>query len=207
MLKRTKGRLLLTLLVVTGFAGTINNTAPTKQERRFAIEHFKDSKTDLLRTMKGLSEARLNYKPSTGAASIKESFFQLTSLESRLWSQMEAAMKQPSHPEKRALLRYTDEELLQNIEFLHRLQPASGEVLPNSNKTRSMNEALAAFKLAKTEQIKYIKTTTSDLRNHFVALPFGLVDCYQVILLITACNDYYNQQIDHSMASASFPKN
>jgi hypothetical protein len=32
MLKRTKGRLLLTLLVVTGFAGTLNDTTLTKQE-------------------------------------------------------------------------------------------------------------------------------------------------------------------------------
>ena len=74
MLKRTKGRLLLTLLVVTGFAGTINNTAPTNQERKFAIEQIKNSKTEIIRTIRGHSETQLAYKPSRDAWNIKEYF-------------------------------------------------------------------------------------------------------------------------------------
>ena len=41
MLKRTKGRILLTMLVITGLAGTVKNTTLTSQERKFAISQLK----------------------------------------------------------------------------------------------------------------------------------------------------------------------
>ena len=46
MLKRTKGRILLTMLVVTGLAGTVNNSTLSNKERKFVIIQLKDTKTE-----------------------------------------------------------------------------------------------------------------------------------------------------------------
>ena len=101
MLKRTKGRLLLTLLVITGFAGTLNDTTLTKQERKFAVSQLKDTKTDLLKCIRGLSEKQLNFKPSAGRWSIKDCFNHLTLVEADFWKMLETYMNEPATPEKR----------------------------------------------------------------------------------------------------------
>jgi hypothetical protein len=44
MLKRTKGCILLTTLVITGLAGTVKNSALTSQERKFAVSQLKESR-------------------------------------------------------------------------------------------------------------------------------------------------------------------
>ena len=62
MLKRTKGRLLLTLLVITGLAGTLSNTALTEKERKFVVHNLKDTKSEVQKSIKGLSDAQLNFK-------------------------------------------------------------------------------------------------------------------------------------------------
>ncbi len=115
MLKRTKGRLLLTLLVVTGFAGTINDTSLSKQERKFAITHLKDTKTDLLKSIRGLSDAQLNFKPSPDQWSIKECFYHLAVAESGFWDILETSMKKPATPEKRSEVKISDEDLLKPL--------------------------------------------------------------------------------------------
>jgi hypothetical protein len=207
MLKRTKGRLLLTLLVITGFAGTINDNSLTKQERKFAVSQLKDTKADVLKNIKNLSEAQLNFKPSTGQSSMKECFYQLVQAESGYWAILEQSMKKPATPEKRPEAKISDEYLLKVITdgnmgkgdipgLLHTGKPAS----------KSMGEAITYFKSARAQHLKYVKITTEDLRNHFVPLSFGWVDCYQLILLMSGYSNSQIQQISDIMADPHFPK-
>ena len=56
MLQRTNGRLLITLLVVTGLAGTLNNNSVSQQERKVVLEQLKTGKKDLLNEIKDLSD-------------------------------------------------------------------------------------------------------------------------------------------------------
>ena len=62
MIKRTTGRLLLLLLVATGFAGTIKDNAISKAERKYAAGLMKETYKDAISSAKGLSEAQLNFK-------------------------------------------------------------------------------------------------------------------------------------------------
>ena len=94
MLKRTKGRLLITLLVITGLAGTLNDTALSKQERKVAVNHLKDTKADLLKSVKGLSDAQLNFKSTPDKWSVKECVYHITLTENALWQMFEATMKE-----------------------------------------------------------------------------------------------------------------
>lgn len=206
MLKRSKGRLLLTLLVVTGFAGTLNDTTLTKQERKFVVNHLKDTKTDLLKSVKGLSEAQLNYKQSPDRWSIKECFYHLTLAETGFWAMLEASMKEPATPQKRSEIKISDEDLLKAITNRADKAKAPEPLLPGKANWQSVDEAVAAFKLSRSQHIKYAKTTTEDLRNHLVQLPFGWVDCYQLILGMSGHSNRHTQQINEVMADPGFPK-
>jgi len=78
MLKRTYGRLLLTLLVISGLAGTLRNTSLSKKERKYATTLMKDTKSDLTQSLKGLTEAQPNFKPNAKTWSVKECMYQIS---------------------------------------------------------------------------------------------------------------------------------
>ena len=206
MLKRTKGRFLLTLLVVTGFAGTVNNTAPTKQERRQAMDLLKGSKADLQKEIKGLSPSQLDFKPSPADLSIREYFFHIAAAEEKSWKYIDSAMKLPSRPEQRTKLQLTDKDILDKISDTSEEIEAAGQLPPPKSEWKDMNDAQAAFKSARMQHLKYIKNTTEDLRNHFIELPFGMVDCYQYFLFIGAHSDRHHDQIRQIISHPHFPK-
>jgi hypothetical protein len=53
----------------------------------------------------------------------------------------------------------------------------------------------------------FVATTSDDLRDHVVTLPFGSFDSYQMILFIAAHSNRHTQQIDEVKADPNFPKN
>src|SRR5580765_9004749 len=105
MLKRTKGRLLLTLLVITGLAGTLKDTSLSHKERKSAMTLMKDSKTSALKSIKGLSNTQLNFKPASDRWSIKECMYHIAISEKNLWDMLETSLKGPANPEKRAEIK------------------------------------------------------------------------------------------------------
>ncbi|MGZ5135281.1 MAG: DinB family protein [Chitinophagaceae bacterium] len=205
MLKRTKGRLLLTLLVVTGFAGTLNDNTLTKQERKFIVSLLKDTKTDVFKTVKTLSAAQLNYRQSPDQWSIKECFYHLTLAENSLWSRLEEAMKEPAKPEQRSKVKISDLDLLKAITNRDIKAKAPEAFMPEKAAWKSINEALSEFKVSRSQHLKYAKTTTEDLRNHFIQMPIGWIDCYQFIIFMSAHSDRHTQQINEIMADPGFP--
>ena len=198
MLKRTKGRILLALLVVTGFAGTLRNSTLTSQERKFVTSNFKDTRTELLKTIKSLSARQLNYK-AAGQLSIKECFYQLVSSEEYLWKKFDASMALPATPERRADTIFEDKEVQKYVYTLAINQP--------SNNWESINKAISTFKISRTKRLKYLRTTTSDIRNHYTQLPFGWIDNYQLIIFIQSNADRHFQKLNAIMNQPDFPSN
>lgn len=205
MLKRTTGRLLITLLVITGLAGTINNNSLNKDERKYAIGLMKETYKDALKAVKGLSEDQLNYRTSPERWSVKECFYHIAAAENGLWSMLEGAMKAPANPEKRAEIKVTDEQFVAMIKDRTQKAQAPEPFQPKNIKYKSLEEAIADFKASRTAHIKYMKTSTEDLRNHVVQMPFGWVDCYQVYLLLGAHSNRHTQQMNEVKASSGFP--
>ncbi len=203
MLKRTKGRILLSLLVITGLAGTINNTSLSNQERKFISGKLKESRTDLLNVVKSLSASQLDYKISSQTPSIRDCFYHFVLTEKKLWVDLEAAMKEPARPEKRLELKMTDDDLLNMMNS--NVKPVSEEFKTINTKWNSMTEAISAFKSLRSQQMKYVKTTTSDLRNRFIQIPAGWVDCYQYIIYLSNNSDQHLRKIQDILLHPSFP--
>ncbi len=206
MLQRTKGRLLLTLLVISGLAGTLKDSTISKKERKYGTTLMKDTKTDFLKAVKGLSEAQLDFKAAPDRWSVKECAFHIAGAEKLLWGMLEGAMKAPANPEKRAEIKVTDEQFVGMIQDRTTKFPAPEPIQPKNTGFKNLDEAIADFKKNRMDHIQYLKTTTEDLRNHVVQLPFGYIDSYQLCLMIAAHSNRHTQQLREVMAAAGFPK-
>lgn len=210
MLKRTQGRLLLTLLVITGLAGTLNNNSLSLKERKSAMNLMKDTRTDLIKSVQGLSENQLNFKASPDCWSIKQYVYHATASEEKLWNLLKTAMHAPANPEKRADIRISDAQLIARMGNCNarsksiELPDQTSE--PKNISYKSVSAALESFKAQRADYIKYIKLSTEDLRNHVIKLPIGWLDCYQLCLLNALYSNLYMQQIDELKATPNFPK-
>ena len=206
MLKRTKGRLLLTLLVITGLAGTLNDNALTEKERKFVVHNLKDTKSEVQKSIKGLSDAQLNFKTAPDRWSVKECLYHITLTEKGLWDMFEANMKAPATPEKRSEIKVTDEGIVKMISDRSTKVKTIEPFQPDKAPWKSADEALSAFKSARADHLNYAKTTTEDLRNHVFQMPFGSMDGYQFLLFISAHSNRHVQQINEVKADPNFPK-
>ena len=206
MLKRTKGRFLLTVLVITGLAGTLKNSTLNKQERKVAVSELKETRAELLKSVKGLTDAQLDYKTAPDRWSIRECIYHISLVEKRLGAKLDAAMKEPANTEKKSEVKVSDEDIMSMASNRANKLQAPEPVQPVAAEWKTAGEALAAFKNSRTERIKYAKSTTEDLRDHFFQTPFGWVDGYQFILFMSAHSDRHTQQINEIRSDPGFPK-
>ena len=205
MLKRTYGRLLLALLVVTGFAGKSNDTSLTKAERKVLVSEMKETRTGLLNSLKGLSAAQLDFKPATDRWSIKECVYHIVHTEKTLFEMMQQTLKQPANPEKRSEIKISDEDLMKGIRNRDTKVKTSETFEPAQTGFSSLDEALDAFKEIRGRHLKYARTTTEDLRNHVMDTPLGKMDAYQFLLFMVGHCQRHTLQIQEVMADAKFP--
>ncbi|MBC7949129.1 MAG: hypothetical protein H7Y42_14690, partial [Chitinophagaceae bacterium] len=182
MLKRTKGRILLTLLVITGLAGTLNNSSISQKERKQAIVLLKTSKTEFLNSIAGLSDRQFQYRPSATSPSIADLLAEMVAEEKWRTSEIRKIMDRPSDGEDRGKIAVSDEQLLANSREFD--MPIAHQPFTKPNATTRPNDAIKQFLGLRAQQIKYIRNSTEDLRNHVVNTPSGWIDCYQFYLLL-----------------------
>ena len=205
MLKRTKGLFLLTLLVITGLAGTLKDSSLSQKERKEAISLMKDTKADILKGVKGLSDGQLNFRQVADRWSVKECMYHIAISEKNLWDILEGSMKTAANPEKRTEIKITDDELIKMTEDKTNKVKTVAPLEPQNTPYKSLSEVLNDFKTRRADHIKYLKATTEDLRNHVVQMPFGWIDCYQLCLMIASHSNRLSQQIDEIKADPNFP--
>lgn len=206
MRKKNIGYTLLMMLVITGLAGTLSTTTLTKKERKFAVNYLKDTKNDLIKAVKGLSDQQLNFKPAPDKWSVKECVQHLALAEKGLWSMVDNALKQPANPEKRSEIKITDDQLIKMITDRTNKVKTVEPMYPEKAPWKTFDEALDAFKDSRNKLIQYAKNTTEDLRNHVSQAPVGMMDTYQFILLIAGHVNRHTQQINEVKADPNFPK-
>ena len=204
--RKTYNYLLLLFIVFSGLAGTPTADILTKKERKFAGEHLKNTKAEVQEAIKGLNERQLTYKASPERWSVQECVYHIALSEKTLWDMLEKSMKAGPTPEKKKEVKMTDEEVIKRNEDRTNKRKTFPVLEPEAASYRSLDEAMNDFKTARTAHIKYIKATSEDLRNHFVLMPFGLIDCYQLTLFISAHSSRHVQQINEVKAGAAFPK-
>lgn len=191
--------------MITGFAGTIDNSSISGKERKAAVSMMKDSKSRVLNSTKGLSKAQLEFRPAADKWSIQDCIYHIASTEKALWSLLEMTMQSPATPEKRSEVKITDEQFIKGLTDRSNKFKTSESLEPRNSSYQSLEEALEDFKKERALHIKYMKSTTEDLRNRVVQMPFGTIDCYQLCLMISGHSDRHVLQMEEIRNDPAFP--
>ena len=195
------------LLVVAFVTMSFDVPAPglTDTEREYASKYLQETKDDLLKKVKGLTTEQLNFKATPESWSVAECIEHLAISENNLFGFAQQALQQPADPSLRKEVKMTDEEIIKMItDRTHKVK--TQEAFEPSNKFGSFEATLNEFKTKRDDHVKYLKTTSDDLRNHYNDFPFGKIDTYQTILFMAAHSKRHTEQIVEVMNNPGFPK-
>jgi len=202
-------KLLLPIFAVTTLLLTAFRLAPgtlTPEERKAAVEYYLKTKTRLLKDLKGLSEAQLNWKADTSRWSIYQCTEHIALAENMIFQWIQTQEHQAATPEKRSEVKLTTDKLMtMMLDRSHKAQ--APEMLKPETRFPNTQAAETAYILRRDSTIEYIKMTQDDLKDHFINHPiFGTMDLYQGLFLLAAHSERHTLQIEEVMADPNFPK-
>lgn len=199
---------LLLCLAVIGLASFIPVTSGlTEAERNTATKFLTETETGVLEAVAGLSEAQLAFKTAPDKWSVEDCMKHIAATETGLWQMTEGNIKQAANPEKRTEIKWSDDDVMKNIENRTNKVKTFPPFEPQNTGFKTLADAISSFKENRAKLIEYVKTTDQDLRNHVATLPVGSFDCYQMLLFIGAHSNRHMQQINEVKADPNFPKN
>lgn len=207
-IKRMK-KLLFAFITLAFFtASTISEGVDniTKKERKEAVSYLKQTKKDLLKAVKGLSEAQLNFKATPDRWSIAECLEHITLAEMGLWQMYQGGMQQAADPAKRTDIKVTAEQIIKGLTDRSKKATAPEIAVPKGT-FKSYEATFAAFNKSRDSMIEYLQTTEDDLKNHTLQHPgFGTIDARQFILSMAAHGKRHTLQIEEVKVDPNFPK-
>ncbi len=206
MRKRKWGYILLAALVISGIAGTPGDQTLSKGERKVAIHHFKETRNNVFKAVKGLSEEQLNFKPDPNSWSIKECIYHIAISENNLWQWMDGLVKSKANPERRGDIKVSDDQVYKMVESRERKVKTIEPFEPKNAKWGSVKEALEDFKKNRNDHIQYVRTTTESLRDHITDTPLGAIDAYQLMIFLSAHTNRHVAQIEEVKKAPGYPK-
>lgn len=180
----------------------------TSTERKFAIDYLKNTKEDLLKSIKSLSEEQLNFKSSPESWSVAECVEHIAISETNLFAMIQGTLKEEANPAKRSEVKLSDESVFNAItDRTYKVQ--TQEPFKPTGKFGSHEGTVKEFLTKRDGNIKYIKSTSDDLRNHFFTFPveaLGTVDSYQLFLFMAGHTKRHTLQIEEVKNNPAFPK-
>lgn len=201
-------KVLLSLAVVLFCSFTVMPLHLTKHDENKAqlINRLKDSKSDLLKAVAGLTDQQLEFKPAADRWSIIDCVEHLTSIEKAMIDAEKKLMAEAPNPEKKKAMKYTDEQLIAMVEDRSKKQTSPPFGMPKHNYA-SPADAINAFVAQRDQLIDYVSNTKDMLRAHITNDPnLGMVDAYQLLLFNAAHTMRHIKQIDEVKADPGFPK-
>jgi hypothetical protein len=204
MFKRTRGYVVLTLLIVTGLASQVYSPTISSSERHFVITKLKDSRKSFISATAGLSQAQLNFKPG-GEKSIKQYCAQLEAFNKEIWTHAEASLQTPAEEHCSNMSAQTCDY---GIKAGHQSCCKKACNHPNTSTTSTWPRSgniTDCIKLSQTNLIRYARTTTEDLHGHILETNKGKMDIYQALLAISTNTNNVVAEINKIRANAHFP--
>jgi hypothetical protein len=179
----------------------------TPEERSFAIQFMITTRDTLLMDIKGLSTAQLNFKADTSRWSVAQCVEHIALAEAALTMAYQQGLQGPADPSKRDSVKYTDQQIIHFLTDRSRKFQAP-EMLRPVGTFSSFQASLDSFIARRNRNIEFVRSTQSDLRDHFVTFPgLGVLDDYQYILFMVSHSKRHTLQLEEVKASPGFPKN
>src|SRR3954471_17731429 len=91
------------------------DTQLTADERKMAVEKLSQTQDHMMKVMKGLTPAQLNYKADATSWSVAECAEHIAISESLIWGMVEGSLKQPADASKRGDVKMKDDQIFNMI--------------------------------------------------------------------------------------------
>jgi uncharacterized damage-inducible protein DinB len=195
---------------ISAAAQTVPQTAATtltQQEREAALKQLETTRDSFLKSITGLSQKQWTFKPAPDRWSVAEVAEHITISESTLLGFVQKQLMQsPAAPEKRDQVKGKDEIILERVpDRSHKAQ--APEFLRPTGRWATEADLTKAFEDSRAATMEYVRTTSDDLRDHFLDHPMlGTMDGYQWLLLVSAHSARHTAQIEEVKADPNFPK-
>ncbi|MEM7551788.1 MAG: DinB family protein [Bacteroidota bacterium] len=191
---------LLIIISIAFFNVEAKEDALTKEERKSAIELLKETESDFLSTVDGLSDQQLNYKPDESTWSVAECIEHITLSESFIFQNIKNSLGEYEDFKS----EFSDDQVIQIITDRSKKGSAPNPIKP-SEKFTSVRDALSEFKSDRKKHILFVKKTDENLRSKMNEVPFGKIDAYQYVLLMAGHTRRHTMQIKEVMGHSDFP--
>ncbi|HZY36429.1 MAG TPA: DinB family protein [Mucilaginibacter sp.] len=198
--------LLALFVVVTGFRNPVNENL-TPAERKFAIDYLNQTRARVLKDIKGLSPAQLNFRADSTSWSVAECVEHIALAETNIWNWLQGALQQPAAPDRLKEERYTPHTLIRIVTDRTQNKATAPSAFQPEGKFSDLEAAIKAFNTRRDSTIAYLRSTTDDLKDHFIVHPqWGTLDLYQGFIMLSAHCARHTLQLEEVMANPNFPK-
>ena len=169
--------------------------------------YYRETYENLLKSIAGLSESQLNFKPHKDRWSIAQCVEHLAITAPELFEYEKKALNAEENPERKAELKMKDEDIKSAMSNREKKAQAP-EAMQPSTTAIDVRGRLNQLKNKNDEIISYLNTFTEEqLRNRILDAPFGAVDAYQFALFIPGHTVRHMLQIEEVKADVNFPQN
>lgn len=177
----------------------------TDAERKYVANLLQETRDDLVTKVKNLSPAQLNFNPGASSWSVAECVEHIAISENNIFRFAMMGLKEAADPSGRSEMKMKDDEIVTMISD-RSTKRKTQEAFEPTGKFGSFEATLKEFINKRDGTIRFVKTTSEDLRNHYNDFPFGKLDSYQTILFMAAHSKRHTVQIDEVMNHPNFPK-
>ncbi len=168
------------------------------------FEYLKETKNNLEKSVDGLSEEQMTFKPDDGGWSVAEVVEHIIIVEGGLKSMLENKMKAGEDLDQKAEVKMTDEQVVGLITDRSSSIQTQDQFQP-SGKFSEADEALEAFNDQRENIVDWLKDSDADMRNYVNEFPFGKIDAYQTVLFMAGHTARHTAQIEELKSEADFP--
>jgi len=179
------------------------NKTQTKEE---LLKYMKETRQNFLNSVKGLSEAQLNFKSAPDKWSVKEVSEHITLAEDFLGESAVKVMSVPAS-DKKSQVHDNESQFIATLTDRSKKFQAPDPLKP-TGKWATEADTLKVFKASREKYIDWVKKTPEkDLRAHVQASPLGIeLDAHEWILFMVGHTARHTKQIEEVKADPNFPK-
>jgi hypothetical protein len=178
----------------------------TPAERSYLLEQLETSKTNLLASIEGLTDAQWKFKPAANVWSVQECAEHLILAEEFIFNGAQQVLKTPVVPRPANSNAEFDHKFVAGVQDRSRKATAPEPITPSGTKFATPADAAREFTARREKTIAYVKSTDDDLRVHVAPGPAGQMDAYQFLLLMASHTGRHTLQIKEVQANAGYPK-
>ena len=175
------------------------------EERQLVMDQLASSEARLLDLVDGQTPEQWSFRETPERWSIAENTEHVIAVENFITRTIEKVLEGPAELHKKALAAGKD-HLVLGLANSRSTRLNAREAMRPVGRWPDTAELMGALRKTRARTLAFAAETKADLRDHFFAhIAFGVLDCYQWLIVLGQHGARHARQIEEIKASATFP--